>query len=83
MEMQSQRYEAADVSVSLSGCGCYLDPSSGNNKRTLCSAVWHRKGLPGRGEEAGGEQKKKKKTGGGGNKKRKKKERGREMAKKK
>ena len=63
MEMQSQRYEAADVSVSLSGCGCYLDPSSGNNKRTLCSAVWHRKGLPGRGEEAGGEQKKKRQVG--------------------
>lgn len=59
MEMQSLRYEAADVSVSLSGCGCYLDPSSGNNKRTLCSACLAPKGLPGRGEEAGGEQKSK------------------------
>lgn len=59
MEMQSLRYEAADVSVSLSGCGCYLDPSSGNNKRTLCSACLAPKGLPGREEEAGGEQKSK------------------------
>lgn len=27
--------------VSLSGCGCYLDLSPGNNKGTLCSSVWH------------------------------------------
>lgn len=29
--------------VSLSGCGCYLDLSPGNNKGTLCSSVWHQR----------------------------------------
>lgn len=29
--------------VSLSGCSCYLDLSSGNNKGTLCSSVWHQR----------------------------------------
>lgn len=29
--------------LSLSGCGCYLDLSPGNNKGTLCSSVWHQR----------------------------------------
>lgn len=32
MEMESLRYEAADVSVSLSGCGRYLDLNPGKTK---------------------------------------------------
>ncbi len=48
--------------VSLSGCGCYLDLSPGNNKGTLCSSVWHQRPTW-TGKEGGGKELAPKKEG--------------------
>lgn len=58
--------------VSLSGCGCYLDLSPGNNKGTLCSSVWHQRPTW-TGKEGGGKELAPRKGGVGESKKKKKK----------